>query len=47
MAYARSEANLPVVIINPRVLRHFAKSTGMLAKTDKWSAVVRDRRCAP
>lgn len=40
VAYALSEANLPVVIMNPKVLRHFAKSTGKLAKTDKLDARV-------
>jgi transposase len=39
-AYAMSEAGLPVVIMNPNVLRHFAKSTGKLAKTDKLDAQV-------
>ncbi|MEJ2673131.1 MAG: IS110 family transposase [Deltaproteobacteria bacterium] len=39
-AYAMSEAGLPVVIMNPKVLRHFAKSTGKLAKTDKLDAQV-------
>jgi len=38
VAYAMSEASLPVVIMNPKVLRHFAKSTGKLAKTDKLDA---------
>jgi transposase len=40
VAYAMSEAGLPVVIINPKILRHFAKSTGKLAKTDKLDAQV-------
>jgi len=40
VAYALSEAHLPVVIMNPRVLRHFAKSTGKLAKTDQLDALV-------
>lgn len=40
VAYAMSEANLPVVIMNPKVIRHFAKSTGKLAKTDKLDARV-------
>jgi len=39
-AYALYEAGLPVVIINPKVVRHFAKSTGRLAKTDKLDAQV-------
>jgi len=40
VAYAMSEASLPVVIMNPKCLRHFAKSTGQLAKTDKLDARV-------
>jgi transposase len=40
IAYALSEAGLPVVIMNPKILRHFAKSTGKLAKTDKLDAHV-------
>ena len=40
VAYAMSEASLPVVIMNPKILRHFAKSTGKLAKTDKLDAQV-------
>lgn len=40
VAYAMSEAGLPVVIMNPKCLRHFAKSTGKLAKTDKLDARV-------
>jgi len=40
VAYSMSEAHLPVVIMNPKVLRHFAKSTGKLAKTDKLDARV-------
>ena len=40
VAYAMSEASLPVVIMNPKCLRHFAKSTGKLAKTDKLDARV-------
>jgi transposase len=39
-AYAMSEGSLPVVIMNPKTLRHFAKSTGKLAKTDKLDAQV-------
>ena len=39
VAYAMSEASLPVVIMNPKVLRHFAKSTGW-RKTDKLDAQV-------
>lgn len=40
LAYTMSAAGLPVVIMNPKVLRHFAKSTGKLAKTDKLDARV-------
>ena len=39
-AYALYEAGLPVVVMNPKALRHFAKSTGKLAKTDKLDARV-------
>jgi transposase len=37
---ALSMANLPVVVINPRQVRNFAKATGHLAKTDAIDAVV-------
>jgi transposase len=40
VAYALYEAGLPVVIMNPKALRHFAKAVGMLAKTDKLDAQV-------
>lgn len=40
VVYAMSGASLPVVIMNPKTLRHFAKSTGKLAKTDKLDARV-------
>jgi len=33
-----AEAGLPVVVINPRQVRDFAKATGQLAKTDKIDA---------
>ena len=33
-------AQLPVVVINPRQIRDFAKATGRLAKTDKVDATV-------
>src|SRR5208337_4918099 len=33
-----AEAGLPVVVINPRQVRDFAKATGKLAKTDKIDA---------
>ena len=35
---ALSEAELPVVIINPRQVRDFARATGRLAKTDRLDA---------
>jgi transposase len=35
-----AEARLPVVVINPRQARHFAKATGELAKTDKIDAKI-------
>ena len=37
---ALAKAKLPVVIINPRQVRGFAKATGQLAKTDKIDAMV-------
>ena len=40
VAYALYEAGRPVVIMNPKVLRHFAKAIGRLAKTDKLDAQV-------
>jgi transposase len=40
VAYALFEAHLPVVIMNSKVLRHFAQATGKLAKTDKLDAQV-------
>jgi transposase len=40
VAYALSEAGLPVVIANPKSVRHFAKALGRLAKTDKLDAQV-------
>jgi transposase len=40
LAYALYEAGLPVVIMNPKGLRHFAKAIGRLAKTDKLDAQV-------
>ncbi|MFZ5451490.1 MAG: IS110 family transposase [Thermodesulfobacteriota bacterium] len=40
VAYALYEAGLPVVIMNPKALRHFAKAVGKLAKTDKLDAQV-------
>ena len=35
-----AEAGLPVVIVNPRQVRDFAKSAGILAKTDAIDARV-------
>jgi len=40
VAYALYEAGLPVVIMNPKAVRHFAKALGRLAKTDKLDAQV-------
>ena len=40
VAYALYEAGLPVVIINPKAVRHFAKALGRLAKTDKLDAEI-------
>ena len=39
-ASSLSEAGLPVVIVNPRQVRNFAKATGILAKTDALDARV-------
>jgi transposase len=39
-AYALYEAGLPVVIANPKAVRHFAKACGKLAKTDKLDAQI-------
>ena len=33
-------AALPVVVVNPRQVRDFAKSTGQLAKTDRLDALI-------
>ena len=35
-----ASAALPVVVVNPRQVRDFAKATGQLAKTDHIDAVV-------
>ena len=43
---ALQEANLPVAVINPRQIRDFAKSMGILAKTDKMDAKVLARYAA-
>ena len=40
LVVAMLEASLPVVIINPRQARDFAKATGQLAKTDTIDAAV-------
>lgn len=40
VAGALAAANLPVVVINPRQARNFAKATGRLAKTDPIDAAV-------
>ena len=37
---ALAEAHLPVVVVNPRQVRDFAKATGKLAKTDRIDATV-------
>ena len=37
---ALASAELPVVVVNPRQVRDFAKATGQLAKTDHIDAVV-------
>ena len=37
---ALASANLPVVVVNPRQVRDFAKSTGQLAKTDRIDASI-------
>lgn len=39
-ASAMAEAGLPVVVVNPRQVRNFAKAIGKLAKTDKIDAQV-------
>jgi transposase len=39
VAAAVSRAGLPVVVVNPRQVREFARATGQLAKTDKIDAV--------
>lgn len=33
-------AALPVAVVNPRPVRHFAQATGQLAKTDAWDAEI-------
>ena len=38
LSVALAEASLPVVVVNPRQVRDFAKATGRLAKTDRIDA---------
>lgn len=38
MVAALAIANLPVVVVNPRQVRDFARATGKLAKTDSLDA---------
>lgn len=38
MAAMLAAAGLPVVVMNPRLVRNFAKATGKLAKTDRLDA---------
>lgn len=38
VAYALAEAKLPVVVVNPKRTRDFARSLGLLAKTDRLDA---------
>lgn len=40
LATQLSAAGLPVRIVNPRLVRHFAKASGLLAKTDRLDAKV-------
>jgi transposase len=40
VADALYEADLPVVIINPKTVRNFTKALGFLAKTDKLDAKI-------
>jgi transposase len=40
VAAALGSAGLPLAIINPRRIRHFAKALGLLAKTDRLDAAV-------
>jgi transposase len=40
VAAALSRAGLPVVVVNPRQVREFARSMGRLAKTDKIDALI-------
>lgn len=40
LARALADAGLPIVVVNPRPVRHFAKALGILAKTDTLDAPV-------
>jgi transposase len=40
VAYALAGAQLPVAVVNPRVIRDFARATGQLAKTDRLDALI-------
>jgi transposase len=40
LTVALADAGLPVVVVNPRQVRDFAKATGQLAKTDRLDAAV-------
>ena len=40
VARALADAELPVVVVNPRAVRHFAQALGVLAKTDTLDAAV-------
>lgn len=40
LAAALADANLPVVVVNPRYVRDFARATGQLAKTDRLDAIM-------
>lgn len=44
---ALAAAALPVVVVNPRQVREFAKATGRLEKTDRLDAAVRARFAEP
>jgi transposase len=46
LAWAFSHAQLPVVVVNPRQVRDFAKATGQLAKTDRLDAQILARFAA-
>jgi transposase len=46
VAAALAAANLAVAIVNPRQVRHFARATGVLAKTDRLDASILARFAA-